>query len=145
MGGLFLSLFSTCIWNIVAVVNSQHGVMGNSCKASSTPPSYSAEHDLLISLLDLEEDRQSCLFSLFHLWMWQKQSWHWVKKSVFIVLQICLLLQDRGSVNIYLTDTSQDLIFLAAEWKKALASEKIPWKLFCKPCVYYPLESGCPV
>lgn len=31
----------------MAVVNSQHGVMGNSCKASSTPPSYSAEHDLL--------------------------------------------------------------------------------------------------
>lgn len=34
------------------------------------------------------------------------------------MLQICLLLQDRGSVNIYLTDTSQDLIFLAAKWKK---------------------------
>lgn len=105
VGGLFLSLFSTSILNIVALVNSQHGVMDNRCKAPSIPSYYSAEHDLLANHGGgkIQLPIQSLPFTDV------TETSHWVKKkSVFIAPQICLLLQDRGSVNIYLIGTSQD-------------------------------------
>lgn len=86
------------------MVNTPHGAMDNRYKAPSIPPSYSAEPDLLTN--SGEGKIQLTIQSLPFMDVTGTILTLSKKKSIFIVLQICLLLQDRGSVNIYLTDAS---------------------------------------
>lgn len=101
---------------MVAVVNSQYDVMDNRCKASGIAPSHSAEHDLLANCGGGKKDTASP--SVSSIYECDRNNLDIGYKPVFLVLQICLLLQHRESVNIYLTDISQDLIFCSSIMEK---------------------------